>query len=71
MIGAFLGWQDLIVAIFLAVVAGVVIGFVLRVVKKNQPGQPIAFGPFLAFGGLISLFFGKIIINWYLNQFLY
>lgn len=70
MIGAFLGWRDLIVTIFIAVFAGVVIGLTLRIIKKNQPGQPIAFGPFLAFGGIVSLFFGETIIIWYLNQLL-
>lgn len=70
MIGAFLGWQYLIVAIFAAVVCGVIIGLILRMAKRNKPGQPIAFGPFLALGSLISLFLGNSIIYWYLNQFL-
>ncbi len=70
MIGVFLGWRLLIVAIFAAVVCGVIIGLILRIIKRNKPGQPIAFGPFLALGSLISLFFGKSIIYWYLNRFL-
>jgi leader peptidase (prepilin peptidase)/N-methyltransferase len=70
MIGSFLGWQYLIVAIFAAVVGGVIIGLILRIVKRNKPGQPIAFGPFLALGSLISLFFGQPIINLYRNFFL-
>ncbi|MEO0115388.1 MAG: prepilin peptidase [candidate division WOR-3 bacterium] len=70
MIGAFLGWRNLLVAIFVAVIVGVFIGLILRVSKKNQPGQPIAFGPFLAIGGVVGLLFGEMIANWYLNQFL-
>ncbi len=70
MIGAFLGWQYLIVVIFAAVVCGVIIGLILRIVKRSKPGQPIAFGPFLALGSLISLFLGNFIIYWYLNQFM-
>lgn len=69
MIGAFLGWQGLIVAIFIAVVSGVIIGSILRVIKKIRAGQPIAFGPFLAIGGLVALFWGDIILKWYLDQF--
>lgn len=70
MIGAFLGWRDLIVAIFAAVVAGVIVGLILRGVKRNKTGQPIPFGPFLAIGGLIGLFFGQKIISLYWNSFL-
>lgn len=70
MIGVFLGWRFLIVAIFAAVVCGVIIGLILRIIKRNKPGQPIAFGPFLALGSLISLFLGKSIIYWYLNRFM-
>lgn len=70
MIGAFLGWENLIVAIFAAMICGVIIGIIMRVFKRNKPGQPIPFGPFLAIGGLIGLFFGQPLINWYLGLFL-
>lgn len=70
MIGVFLGWRLLIVAIFTAVLCGVIIGLILRIIKRNKPGQPIAFGPFLALGSIISLFLGESIIYWYLNRFL-
>jgi leader peptidase (prepilin peptidase)/N-methyltransferase len=32
--------------------------------------DPIPFGPFLALGGLISLFWGDAVLAWYFAQFL-
>jgi prepilin signal peptidase PulO-like enzyme (type II secretory pathway) len=29
----------------------------------------VAFGPFLALGGLVGLFFGPDIVDWYLDSF--
>jgi leader peptidase (prepilin peptidase) / N-methyltransferase len=70
MIGAFLGWQYLLVALFASIFLGAIIGLVVRAVKKGKPGEPVPFGPFLALGSLISLFFGQSIINLYLNLLL-
>jgi leader peptidase (prepilin peptidase)/N-methyltransferase len=58
MIGAFVGLKGLIVALAAAVVSGVIIGFIARLAGRNERGQPIPFGPFLAIGALVGLFFG-------------
>jgi leader peptidase (prepilin peptidase)/N-methyltransferase len=71
MIGVYLGWKYLIVALFASVICGVFIGLLLRVLKKSKRGEPIAFGPFLAIGGLVGLFFGPQLINWYLKIYLH
>lgn len=70
MMGAFLGWQNLLVALFAAIFLGAIIGLLIRVIKKGKPGEPIPFGPFLAIGSLIGLFFGQQIINLYWGLFL-
>ena len=70
MIGAFLGWQSTIVALFAAVVSGVVVGLVLRWTGKSRAGQHVPFGPFLAFGALVGLFAGPQLFGWYLNYIL-
>jgi prepilin signal peptidase PulO-like enzyme (type II secretory pathway) len=58
MIGAFVGLKGLVVALAAAVVFGVIIGLIARSAGRNQRGQPIPFGPFLALGALVGLFFG-------------
>jgi len=71
MIGAFLGWEYLLVALFASIFSGTIIGLLIRIIKKGKAGEPIPFGPFLALGSLVGLFFGQTIINWYLNLFIH
>ena len=65
MIGGFVGLKGLAVALAAAVVFGVVIGLIARSAGRNKRGQPIPFGPFLALGALIGLFFGTQLFNIY------
>ena len=67
MIGSFLGLQSTVVAVFAAVVAGVVGGMAMRFAGRSGRGQHIAFGPFLAIGALVGLFTGPAIAAWYLR----
>ena len=67
MVGAFLGWQLAILAFFIAPLFGAVYGIVEKI-RKND--NTIAYGPFLALGALISLFWGDRIINWILGGYL-
>jgi leader peptidase (prepilin peptidase)/N-methyltransferase len=65
MLGSFLGLKSTIVALFAAVAAGVVVGLILQRVGSTGRGQPIPFGPFLAAGALVGLFFGASVADWY------
>ncbi len=67
MIGAFVGLKGLTVALAAAVVFGVVIGLIARSAGRNQRGQPIPFGPFLALGALVGLFFGPQLFDIYVR----
>jgi leader peptidase (prepilin peptidase)/N-methyltransferase len=69
MLGAFLGWKLTVVAMFLSVVVGgsVAIG-VLATGRKGRK-DPIPFGPFLALGGAVALFWGQGLLTWYLEAF--
>jgi len=67
MIGAFVGLKGLAVALAAAVVLGVVIGLAARSAGRNKRGQPIPFGPFLALGALVGLFFGHPLFAAYLR----
>ena len=64
-LGAILGWQNLLVALLLAFVIGAVGGVIGRVAGG---GRVIPFGPPLALGGLLALFAGPAIIAWYLGM---
>jgi len=65
-LGAFLGWEKLLVAVFLAVTLGVVGGIVVRLLGG---GRMVPFGPYLLLGALASLLVGDAVIAWYLGLF--
>ncbi len=71
MLGAFLGWQKIILILILSAVLGSLIGGLAMLcsgeVKKTRA---IPFGPFLAIGALIAVFFGDALISAYLKIFL-
>jgi len=69
MMGSFLGWQQLLLAIFIGVVLGVIIGGGEALLKKRNLDRPIPFGPFLALGSVIALFLGQMILRWYGHLF--
>ena len=66
MVGAFLGWKAVILTTFLGSLFGAIIGVGLMIFMGKEKGSLIPFGPFLALGALISLFFGQEILIWYL-----
>jgi len=65
MIGAFLGWKLTLLALFLGFFLGSIIGVVVLVTSKNK-SDVLPFGPFIALGTFISIFWGQAIIHWYL-----
>jgi len=69
MLGAFLGWKVLIVALFVAIVLGGAIGAVLLATGRRGRKDPIPFGPFLAAGGAMALFWGKQAFSWWMGGF--
>ena len=67
MMGAFLSWPAVAVALLLAFTGGAGAGLVLMGLRKRTRKDPIPFGPSLAVGGLIALFAADGILRWYLN----
>ncbi|MFN3926059.1 MAG: prepilin peptidase [Pseudanabaenaceae cyanobacterium] len=65
MIGAWLGWQRVVVVVFLA--SGIGLGMAL--VMRLGRGQAFPFGPSLALAGGITLFMGTDILQMYLRWF--
>jgi leader peptidase (prepilin peptidase)/N-methyltransferase len=68
MVGSFLGWKGAFLTIMLGAVSGSIVGVALILLKKHQADKVIPFGPFLAFGTLLTLFMGPEIIAWYLDS---
>lgn len=66
-IGAWLGWTMLPLTILLSSLVGAVVGIVLIAVAKHGRNIPIPFGPYLAGGGLIALFWGETLTQSYLQ----
>ncbi|MCC6502149.1 MAG: prepilin peptidase [Deltaproteobacteria bacterium] len=68
MIGAFLGWKGVLLTVLLSSFAGAITGVVLIYVFGKGTKHAIPFGPFLALGALIHLFFGESMIGWYITR---
>jgi len=70
MVGAYLGWRETILTIFLAVVSGSVIGIFLMLQQGRRNMQMLLpFGVFLGIGSVAALLFGPQIVTWYAGQF--
>jgi len=66
-IGAWLGWTLLPLVILLSSLVGAVVGIILIVAARHGRNIPIPFGPYLAGGGLIALFWGQSLTHAYLQ----
>lgn len=67
MLGAFLGWQAILPIIFFSSLLGSLVGIPVMLLKQADSKLAIPFGPFLATGALVFLFWGRMIIEWYLG----
>ncbi|MCX7739768.1 MAG: A24 family peptidase, partial [Meiothermus sp.] len=62
-LGVWLGFPNLLVALFLAVLAGALLGLIAR---RFGGSNQMPFGPYLAVGGLVAFFYGEDLLGWYL-----
>jgi len=69
MLGAWLGWQGMLLSGFMACLIGAIIGGGAMALQLISRRQPMPFGPFLALGAVITMFWGPAIIGAYLNIF--
>ena len=67
MMGAFLGWQLTLVALFLASFLGSVIGIGLVALTRDRDYQ-IPLGSFLAIGAVAAAVAGEPLLNWYVGR---
>lgn len=67
MIGVWLGWPIVLIALFLSYVVGAAIGIALLVGKRKKINDSIPFGTFLALGTGASLYIGRALVDWYMS----
>jgi leader peptidase (prepilin peptidase)/N-methyltransferase len=65
--GFFLGWVTTLLATFIALILGGAVAFYY--ILKKRKDKHMAFGPYLCVGIYLSMHFGSMIINWYLNLY--
>jgi leader peptidase (prepilin peptidase)/N-methyltransferase len=69
MIGAYLGWVQTFLTLFLASLFGALVGIFFILSKKKDLQYALPFGTFLAPAAYISLLWGKSLISAYLRHF--
>ena len=69
LIGFVLGTKLVILSFFVSVILGAIVGLIGFVCGFFKKEKPIAFGPFIGLGTLITYFYHLEIINWYLALF--
>jgi len=69
MLGAFLGWKLALLSALLSVLVGGPLAAALLATGHKGRKDPLPFGPFLALGGAVSLFWGDALLAWYFEQF--
>lgn len=69
MIGAFLGWQQVWVTLFMASVTGAIVGIALLRGGGRMMSARLPFGTFLAVAAFAASLVGDALISWYLGLY--
>ncbi len=69
MIGAFLGWQGVLVTLVLSSFSGAAIGLALIAAQRGGMKLALPFGTFLAAGAVAAMLAGDPLITWYAGFF--
>jgi leader peptidase (prepilin peptidase)/N-methyltransferase len=67
MVGALLGWRAALLTIFLGTLTGSIIALFLLASGKKGRKDPMPFGPFLALGAILALYWGDDLIAGYIR----
>ena len=65
MIGAFLGWDQMLLAVFIASVAGTLVGLGLIAFRGGNGKYALPLGTFLGLAGIVVTFVGGPVTTWY------
>jgi len=66
-LGYVIGWKLILLTFIIACFSGTIVGLAFMMAGKMQKRNPIPFGPFIAFGALVSYFYGDSLLNWYFS----
>ncbi|MEP6698311.1 MAG: prepilin peptidase [Verrucomicrobiota bacterium] len=67
-IGAFLGWRAVVFTVFAGSLFGSLVGLLTFLIGTRVWSAKLPFGPYLAAGALVWMFFGEALLDWYLSQ---
>jgi leader peptidase (prepilin peptidase)/N-methyltransferase len=67
MIGAFLGWQLMLLTLVLSSFLGSIVGVGMIASRRGDMKYALPFGSFLTAAALIAMFAGRAILHWYLG----
>jgi leader peptidase (prepilin peptidase)/N-methyltransferase len=65
MIGAFLGWELVIVTLVFSSIAGAVVGMAVIAARRGGMKYALPYGTFLAIAALVASLYGAQIVEWY------
>jgi leader peptidase (prepilin peptidase) / N-methyltransferase len=65
MLGAFLGWEKLLLTVFVATLSGTVIGLGLMAFGGRSGRHALPLGTFLGIAGIAVVFAGQPVLDWY------
>jgi leader peptidase (prepilin peptidase)/N-methyltransferase len=68
-LGAWVGWQMLLPIVLLSACVGALVGIALILLRRQQRGNPMPFGPFLATAGWVAMLWGPQIVTRYLGLY--
>jgi leader peptidase (prepilin peptidase)/N-methyltransferase len=69
MIGAYMGWQLVLLVLFVSALVGTLVGVTLIVVRRAGWSSQIPFGPYIVLAALVAFFVGPDLIGWYFSFF--
>lgn len=69
MIGAFLGWKQVWLVLFLSSIAGAAVGLALTVGRRRSLQSKLPFGTFLALAAYVASLVGDRFIAWYVSLY--
>jgi leader peptidase (prepilin peptidase) / N-methyltransferase len=66
-LGAWMGWQSLLLIILLSAATGAFLGILLILLRGRDRAAPMPFGPYLAAAGWIAMLYGGQLVSGYLQ----